>query len=95
MIEVTRQESDTCRFVWRFISVHSYRDELKIRLDAYLVQKRETKRHKFKTQSSWSRFSHRWQVNQIAIGDVPELSDVIDEALSMIQPIYVRLGEVS
>jgi hypothetical protein len=58
-IDVIKEESDLQRERWTFSAITGYTDRVTLCLHAYAVEKRETKRHKWKPIDRWERNNER------------------------------------
>lgn len=85
MIEVIREQDELNRIVWKFWPNSEIR-KVDIILDEYSIQNRPTKRHKWRTVSTYERTNRKsWhpKYQLLGIDDVPVLpSDVAEEVMT-------------
>lgn len=92
-IDVFENESDTRRQHWTFaVATHiGARDEVKLILDSYTIDERESTRHKWRSSRGWYRSDERAYRSQIDRNDVVVPDWVVDEAKQRIVVTFVPL----
>jgi hypothetical protein len=82
MITVERMQSEMEKQVWRFmVSTDTAGSKVELRLHEYYVEKRESKRHKFKRDRSRNYERLLSRNSSLKAADVPLPADVMNQAL--------------
>ncbi|KKL91937.1 hypothetical protein LCGC14_1889710 [marine sediment metagenome] len=79
-IEIVREIGDLRREIWSFCLIVDFSGRGKIYFDSWAFQSKESKRHKWKTQSHWTRLMRR----DNTVDNPPLPGDVVVELREML-----------